>query len=163
MLASACDGVKRNQQPRTCSQAISALYGFAGGQQTVKPGFVASFVESVGSRETGSLLQAIKKGKMHFYDHGSSDKNIAAYGVPEAPIYNVSKITSKSLTFWNGNSDSATTISSVEQIAKDMQVNHSEQYYLNKTGLLFTHISFFIHKKVASLIVLPGIKVLHSE
>lgn len=126
-----------------------------------RPGFIASFVESVGSRETGSILQATKKGKMHHFDYGSSDKNIEVYGSPEAPIYNVTKITASCLTFWNGNSDSATTIASVKQIAQDMQVPVTE-YYLNETSVLFSHVSFFIHRKAASLINFPGIKVLQS-
>lgn len=98
---------------------------------------------------------------MHHFDYGHPDKNIEVYGNPEAPIYDVSKITASCLTFWNGNSDSATTIVSVKQIAQDMRVPVAE-YYLNDTGVLFDHVSFFIHRKAASLINLPGIKVLQE-
>lgn len=35
MLASACDGLRKGQKPKNCSQAINALYGYSGNQQKV--------------------------------------------------------------------------------------------------------------------------------
>lgn len=46
MLALSCDGLKRGQKPKNCSQAINALYGYSGNQQKAVSKYLKTPVES---------------------------------------------------------------------------------------------------------------------
>lgn len=72
------------------------------------------------SHEYAQLGQAEKKGKMFTYDHGSGAKNKAAYGQQEPILYDVSKIKSRKMSFWYGNTDIQVAASNIERAIADL-------------------------------------------
>lgn len=84
------------------------------------PAFVATQFYSISSHEAVQLAQDAEKGKMHFYDYGDPSRNIAAYGQAEAPIYDLSRIRSNSISLWHGPNDSLATPIDVEILKGDL-------------------------------------------
>lgn len=84
------------------------------------PAFVATQFYSISSHEAVQLAQDATKGKMHFYEHTDPRKNMAAYGQLEAPIYNLTRIRSRSISLWRGGKDSLATPTDVEILKRDL-------------------------------------------
>lgn len=126
-----------------------------------KPGFLSVLIESVGSHEYVSLAQAALSGKMLYYDYHDPGKNMLAYGQPNPPVYDLSRIISRTMSIWAGCTDNLVPIFTVEKIVRELTVP-IEQYYLNQTGLYFNHASFLFHNRVSTLINIPSLKFLES-
>lgn len=82
---------------------------------------MASQFYSISSHEAVQLAQDAEKGKMHHYDYMDATRNLRAYGTPEAPIYNVSRITSKSISLWHGREDALATPTDVNILISDFR------------------------------------------
>lgn len=80
------------------------------------------------SHEAAQLAQNAEKGKMYKYDYGDARSNMAAYGSVSPPIYNVSNIVSKSISFWRGQKDALATPTDVEILKSDFK---GENYNLS--------------------------------
>lgn len=117
--------------------------------------------DSFSSHSIGQILQAADKGKMHHYDHGNSRKNTIAYGQPEAPLYDVSRIKPSKMSLWFGGTDALVSIESGHRIVGDLTFP-VEAHYLDQPGLFFNHISYFQHKNVSKLVIIPGLKFIES-
>lgn len=82
---------------------------------------MASQFYSIISHEAVQLAQDAEKGKMHHYDYMDETRNLRAYGTPKAPIYNVSRITSKSISLWHGGDDALATPIDVKILISDLR------------------------------------------
>lgn len=83
------------------------------------PAFVATQFYSISSHEAVQLAQDAEKGKMHFFDRGVQG-NMIAYGQAEAPLYNLSRIRSKSISLWHGEKDPLATPTDVKILINDL-------------------------------------------
>lgn len=94
---------------------------------------------------------------MHQFDFLNEKRNLIAYNQTEPPIYDVSKIRLRKLTFITGTSDALITPRSVFSIARDMKVP-VEKIYIKKPGIFFNHIGFLFHRNVSTLINIPALR-----
>lgn len=144
-----------------CESVEGLILGYAGDQQILYPGITREFFDSFSSHSLAQLIQAGYKGKMYHYDYIKPSYNLKAYGQPNAPLYDVSRITSKTITFWVGNTDGFVTLANVERLMRDMSVP-VKLFYIDQPGLAFNHNSFSLHKNVSRLVVIPSLKEIES-
>lgn len=91
---------------------------------------------------------------MHQFDYLDEKRNLIAYNQTEPPIYDVSKIKLRKLTFFTGSSDALITPRSVFNIANDMKVP-VEKVYIKKPGIFFNHVGFLFHRNLSTLVNIP--------
>lgn len=84
-----------------------------------------------------------------------------AYNQTEPPVYDVTKIHSKGLSFWAGGNDGIIPPASIETLVSDMRVP-IETHYINQSGVYFNHGSFLFHKNVSNLLIIPSLITLES-
>lgn len=113
----------------------------------------------VSSHEFGHLAQGVVSGKLHAYNYGDPIKNKNAYGQVEPPLYNVSKITLKTMSIWTGESDATVLEPFVKKLVKDFRVP-VEAHYLDLPDYFFNHFSFVTHKEVANLAIIPSLETI---
>lgn len=113
------------------------------------------------SHETAQLMQSVKKNRMHHFDYGES-RNLLVYGTRKAPIYKTQSITSRRLVIWQGNSDALVDITDYESLLNNLSVP-VEKHLINETGINFNHDSFFYHKNVSTLFIIPALKSLEED
>lgn len=85
-----------------------------------------------------------------------------AYNETEPPLYDVTKIRSKGISFWAAGKDGIIPTASVEILVNDMRVP-IETHYINQSGIYFNHGSFLFHKNVSSLLIIPSLITLESQ
>lgn len=84
-----------------------------------------------------------------------------AYNQTEPPVYDVSKIKLRTLSFWTGVTDHLIPPRTVLAIANDMRVP-VERVFLNEPGLFFNHLGPLYHQDVVRLINVPALKRIES-
>lgn len=67
------------------------------------------------------LVQNKNKGRMYHFDYGSPKRNLARYGQPMPPIYNVSTIASKTMSLWVGHQDTIVTPRDMANLIEDLR------------------------------------------
>lgn len=119
---------------------------------------------------------------MHFFDFRDDEKNERLYGVAEPPVYDISKIIAKNLSFWYGNKDTIVTPKDVEvtisrlkgelprivtplrflenSLCNSIPLVPSQRTFINQTGIMFNHASFFTHLNVSRLLIIPCMRAL---
>lgn len=85
-----------------------------------------------------------------------------AYNQTEPPLYDVTTIRSKGISFWVAGKDGIIPPASVEILVNDMRVP-VETHYINQSGVFFNHGSFLFHKNVSSLLNIPSLITLESS
>lgn len=145
-----------------CESLDGVFFGMAGNQQLIYPGTGEIFFDTFSSHSVAQIIQAVYKGKMYHYDFINPLYNLAVYNQTTPPLYNVSRITSKTITFWAGNKDGLVPLKDVKRIMNDMSVP-VKLYYIDGPNLSFNHDSFSIHTNVSRLVVIPSIKELESK
>lgn len=145
-----------------CETIDGFAFGYAGDQQLIYPGMGEIFIDTFSSRSLAQLIQASYKGKMHHYDFINPLYNLAVYNQTKPPLYDVSRITSKTLTFWIGNKDGLVPLRDMKRIMSDLSVP-AKLYYIDGPNLAFNHDSYSIHSNISRLAVIPGIKELETK
>lgn len=84
-----------------------------------------------------------------------------AYNQTEPPLYDVTKIRSKGISFWAGGTDGIIPLASIETLANEMRVP-IETHYINQSGVYFNHGSFLFHRNISDLLILPSLITLES-
>lgn len=156
LLATLCQ--TKLAQKSVCLLFDELQFGFSGLQETL-PAFVASQFYSVSSHEAVQLAQDTEKGKMHHYDYGSVSANTRAYGQSSAPIYNVSRITSNSISLWRGEQDSLATPTDVDILKGDLKVSIDDRYI---RAIPFAHYDLLFGSDVSNLVNIPSLVLIES-
>jgi len=124
---------------------------------------------------------------MHHYDYGSAAANERAYGQPSPPIYDVGRITSRSISLWRGLKDNLASPTDVELLKADFRgvfINlaipncasiHESKQTLNLNSVLsvpiddriidqvpFNHYDLLFGRNVTNLVNIPSLKLLES-
>lgn len=143
-----------------CESTEGLIFGAAGDQQILYPG-TTRLLDSASSHSLAQLIQAGYKGKMYHFDYINPLYNLKAYGQPNAPLYNVSKITSETMSFWVGNTDGLVSLPNVKRIMRDMSVP-VKLFFIDEPGIFFNHNSFALHRDISRLLIIPSLKELES-
>lgn len=114
---------------------------------------------SISSHEAVQLAQDVEKGKMHFYDYGDAERNMAAYGQKEAPIYNLTRIRSRSISLWHGGKDILASPTDVDILKNDLSVPVDDRFI---TEVPFGHYDLLFGVNVTQLVNIPSLKVIES-
>lgn len=125
-----------------------------------KPGFFNSFPATTSTHEFAQLGQNSISDLPRFYDLGPVG-NVAKYGSPEPPIYNVSKITSKFLYFWGAKYDALVSINDVARNVADLSVP-AVFTRLDQPGIYFEHLSYIWGRLKSQLLYIPSLQIIES-
>lgn len=120
-----------------------------------------TFLNAISGRQVAHLIQALNKDRMYHFDYGNPLANKAVYGKPVPPIYDMSKVETRKLIIWTGNTDAMVMVYDTKKLADELPDSVIVDYrYVNNTGIAYNHHSFLYHINVDILTNIPTIKSL---
>lgn len=145
-----------------CAGIGGFVFGPNGGQTELRAGFYGSVLETVSSHEIASLAQSAIMGRLYHFDYGKKSLNMAAYGQPTPPPYDISKITLRNIEVWAGNTDHVTSIAGAKKLVKDLG-RAIDEHYIHQDGIVFNHVGFIFHKNASRLVTLPCLRSIEKS
>lgn len=106
-------------------------------------------------RHFGQLIQS---SKFTMYDHGK-DENLKRYGQPEAPLYHIDRIKSRSLVLIWSKTDTISHPKDVERFISELKVPLHRNIFIDGT---FNHFDLLMHKDSDFLVNKPILEVLED-
>ncbi|KAH9528018.1 Alpha/beta-hydrolase lipase region, variant 3 [Dermatophagoides farinae] len=94
-------------------------------------------------------MQTWRTGRVSHYDHGL-EKNLLLYNQSEPPLYNVSRINSAHMAFFQASHDRISSIEGNIQLKQQLSTPLLEDYVINRTD--FDHMSFVWSKHAGILV-----------
>ncbi|XP_055615570.1 lipase 1-like [Toxorhynchites rutilus septentrionalis] len=116
--------------------------------------FLGHFPAGSSLKQVMHIAQLIRDGIFRQYDYGNSAQNIAAYGSPSPPLYDLSRVTAP-VRIYYGYNDNVVNYRNIPRLERDLPNLLSSYPVPDK---LFSHVDFILAKNVRKVLYKEIIK-----
>lgn len=146
----------KSSKATECVKFLDVFLGESKGQIDYLD-YIKNIAVPMSSHELTQLDQALKYGKMHYFDYRNPIQNYQHYKKMKPPEYDLKKVNASKFSIWLGNTDKQVSFADGKQLVSRLGTP-GELHFLNDTGIAINHIGFQCHRDVATLINAPSLR-----